>query len=90
LAGVICVRGENLLPPGSRPTIGQSAGAFADADPRWSGLPEAMNGVINSRQTTLLADTFLGPVPSQFLFAGTIVFAKVCFLITVVSWRSCR
>jgi len=63
---------------------------FADADPRWSRLPEAMNGVTNSRQTTLVADIFFTPVPRQFLFAGTIVFAKVCFLITFVPWLACR
>jgi hypothetical protein len=62
LAGVIWVRGEYLSPPGSRPTIGQSAGAFAYVDPLWSRLPEAMNGMINSRQTTLIDEIFFSLV----------------------------
>ena len=68
--------------------MGQSAGVFADFDPDvgpvWSRLPEAMNGIINSRQTTPPDDTAFSLIPCRLLSAGTIIFVDVCFLITVV------
>jgi hypothetical protein len=44
-----------------------------------------MNGMINSRQATLIDEIFFSLVLCRLGFAGTIVFADVCFLITVVS-----
>jgi hypothetical protein len=60
-------------------------GVDSEIEPLWPRLPEATNGTINNRQTSLLDDIHFSHVPGRLLFAGKMVFVNTCFLITVVS-----
>jgi hypothetical protein len=78
LAGVIWVRAEYLVPPGSRPGIGQSPGTPTGVDnvgpdlPLWRGQLEAKSGRIDSKQIRPSGHVSFNPNCWRLLFTGMI------------------